>query len=224
MGLRLPLFCLSSVLFPGMRLPLHVFEDRYRRLVSDTLAAPEPQRCFGIVAIREGYEVGARGVQSAHRIGCEAQITVCEGLPDGRFDVEVAGVRRFRVTALDTTGPYLVGDVGYLDERQGEQPAVAAAAAAAAFEAYRLELSRHRGGRIGELVTAELPHDPVQLSYFLASTTLLTLPERQALLEAPDAATRLRRVIHALRIEQSAMQAVPSLPATEVARTAWSPN
>jgi len=219
-GTPVPIFCLNTVLFPGMRLPLHVFEDRYRRLVQDALEAGQSAR-FGVVAIREGYEVGSRGVHSAHRVGCEAQISSCVPHPDGKYDIEVVGRRRFRVEALDTSGPYLVAEVVHIPEVAGEQVREAAAHAAAAFQAYRTALSEQRGGPV---LTGGIPRDPTALSYFLAATALLTLPERQALLEAPDAASRLRQVLHSLRIEQAAMRAVPSLPATDVARTAWSPN
>ena len=61
MSQLLPLFPLSTVLFPGMRLPLHIFEERYRLLVADLQAQPEPRR-FGVIAIRKGREVGAEGV------------------------------------------------------------------------------------------------------------------------------------------------------------------
>ena len=219
-GTRVPIFCLNTVLFPGMRLPLHVFEERYRRLVQDVLEAGQPGR-FGVVAIREGYEVGSRGVHSAHRVGREAQIGSNTALPDGRYDIEVTGRRRFRVETLDTSGPYLVAEVVYLVEAEGDHVREAAAHAAAAFQAYRTALSEHRDGPV---FTGGIPRDPLQLSYFLAAAALLTLPERQALLEATDAASRLRQVQHSLRIERAAMRAVPSLPATEVARTAWSPN
>lgn len=221
MGSLVPIFCLNTVLFPGMRLPLHVFEERYRRLVDDVLKAPDPQRLFGVVAIREGYEVGTRAVQSAHRVGCEAHIGHTQPLPDGRYNLEVQGRRRFRVKAIDPSGPYLVAEVVHLDEAPGEQPREAAAHAAVAFDFYRRDLSRHRGGAV---LTGPVPRDPLSLSYFLASTILLTLPERQSLLESPDAASRLRQVLHALRVEQAAMRAVPSVPATQAARATWSPN
>ena len=220
MGARLPIFCLNTVLFPGVRSPLHVFEDRYRRLVQDALAAPEPRR-FGIVAIREGYEVGSRGVHSAHRVGCEAEIASCTTLPDGRYDLQVIGRRRFRVGSLDAAGPYLVAEVVLLEEALGEEVREAAAHAAAAFETYRDALARYGGG---PPLGGDLPRDPLELSYFVAAVALLTLPERQALLEAPDAASRLRSAVRSLRVEQAAMRAVPSLPAMQLARTAWSPN
>jgi Lon protease-like protein len=221
---RLPIFPLNAVVFPGVTVPLHVFEDRYRALVHHLLTiAEKPDRLFGIVAIREGYEVGAHGVQSVHRVGCVVQMTSVEPYPDGRFDIEVVGRRRLRMDGLDTSGPYLVGDV----ETVEEPPDTSAAAMAEAtrtretFEEYRRRLSDLRGD---EVLDGALPRDPMYLSYSLAATCLLTLQERQSLLESPSAIERLAMLRHTLNEEMRAMSAIPSLPATEVARTAWSPN
>ena len=78
--------------------------------------------------------------------------------------------------------------------------------------------------RGGDVLDGDLPRDPEYLSYSLAATCLLTLAERQALLEADTPLERLVMLRHALREEMRAMRAIPSLPATEVARTSWSPN
>ena len=65
----LPMFPLSTVLFPGMRLPLHIFEPRYRQLIQDLLAGPQPGR-FGVIAIRKGRETGVDGISALYEIGC----------------------------------------------------------------------------------------------------------------------------------------------------------
>jgi hypothetical protein len=75
-----------------------------------------------------------------------------------------------------------------------------------------------------DVLDGDLPRDPEYLSYSLAATCLLTLAERQSLLESPTATERLVMLRHLLVEEMRAMQAIPSLPATEVARTSWSPN
>jgi Lon protease-like protein len=72
---RLPLFPLGTVLFPGVLLPLHVFEERYRSMVRDLLDAPAEERRFGVVAIREGREVGADGIRALHAVGCGIRAT-----------------------------------------------------------------------------------------------------------------------------------------------------
>jgi len=221
---QLPIFPLNTVVFPGVTMPLHVFEDRYRALVHHLLTITEkPERLFGIVAIREGYEVGAHGVQSVHRVGCVVQLTSVDPYPDGRFDIEVVGRRRLRLDALDTSGRYLVGDVETVDENRIDSPEglQEALRTRETFEEYRRRLSLLRGD---EVLDGDLPRDPEFLSYSLAATCLLTLQERQALLEAAGPIDRLVMLRHALHEEMRAMRAIPSLPATEVARTSWSPN
>ena len=103
MSSLLPLFPLGTVALPGMEVPLHIFEDRYRELVSDLLAIDDPeQRLFGIVAIREGYEVGEHSSRSMYRVGCLMQLRSAQRYPDGRYDVVTEGRGRFRVRATDT--------------------------------------------------------------------------------------------------------------------------
>jgi Lon protease-like protein len=223
-GEQLPIFPLNTVLFPGVRVPLHVFEDRYRALVHHLLTiSDKSMRLFGVVAIREGYEVGQHGVQSVHRVGCVVQMTSVEPYEDGRFDIEVLGRHRMRLESLDTSEEYLVGGVEAMQERtrKGTDATHEAGRTRAVFEEYRRRLSTMRGG---EVLDGDLPRDPEYLSYSLAATCLLTLRERQDLLEAESALERLVMLRHALREEMRAMRAIPSLPATEVARTRWSPN
>lgn len=218
-----PVFPLNTVVFPGVVTPLHVFEDRYRALMRDLVAIPDPaERTFAVVAIREGYEVGDRGVQSLHRVGTLVQLTEIERYDDGRFDIEVTGRQRIVLDQVDASGEYLTarGDL-VDDEEDSSEAAEEAERALAAFEEYREALSTMRGGPV---LAGPLPHDPAYLSYSLAATCLLSQSQRQDLLEAPDAFTRLRMLRGSLREEMRAMRALPSLPATEVARTRWSPN
>ena len=230
MAEQLPLFPLNAVVFPGVALPLHVFEDRYRSLVHHLLSIPDTtMRLFGIVAIREGYEVGGRGAakQSLHRVGCVVQLTSVEGYEDGRFDIEVVGRHRMQLRDVDASGAYLVGDVEALTERPSTGPARTgetareAARTLGTFEDYRRRLTELSGG---DVLGGAVPQDPELLSFTLAATCLLTLQERQSLLEAESARERLAMLRHTLLVELRAMRAVPSLPATDVARTGWSPN
>jgi uncharacterized protein len=222
-----PVFPLNAVLFPGVVTPLHVFEDRYRALMRDLLAVPDPaDRTFAVVAIREGYEVGdqehRRGAQSLHRVGTLVQLTEFERYDDGTFDIEVTGRQRILLDEIDPAGEYLTarGEV-VEDEPESEEATEEARRALATFEDYRTRLSSLRGGSVLE---GPMPRNPAYLSYSLAATCLLSQGERQDLLEAPDAATRLRMLRRSLHEEMRSMRALPSLPATEVARTRWSPN
>ncbi|MGH3424679.1 MAG: LON peptidase substrate-binding domain-containing protein, partial [Nocardioidaceae bacterium] len=119
MATSLPIFPLSSVVFPGVTVSLHIFEDRYRELISHLLEKPEEERTFGIVAIREGYEVGDTGVQSAHRVGCEVRLGSVDSYDDGRYDVEVVARRRVRLDAMVSSDSFMWGQVEYLPEVDG---------------------------------------------------------------------------------------------------------
>ena len=217
------MFPLNAVVFPGVVVPLHIFEDRYRALVRDLLADPEPAgHVFGIVAIREGYEVGDHGVQSSYRVGTLVQLTRHERYDDGRFDIEVVGRQRLRLMSMETGGEYFRGEVELLtDEEADEATPIAVTAALGVYEEYRALVGALRGE---DPIAGDLPQDPEYLSYTLAASSLLPMPERQRLLEADSAAERLLLLAGILREEVRSIRALPSLPATELARTRWSPN
>ena len=97
------MFPLNAVIFPGVSVPLTVFEDRYRALVHHLLRVEDPtQRVFGSVGIREGYEVGDHGAQSLYRVGCRARLTEVEAQPDGTFEVVAVCLDRISLHRLDT--------------------------------------------------------------------------------------------------------------------------
>src|ERR1022692_2801611 len=129
----LPLFPLGTVLYPGLVLPLHIFEDRYRQLVRDLLDGQEPRR-FGVIAIREGRETGIGGVSALHEVGCTATVREIEEADDGRYDIVTVGTDRFRLHDLDDSRPYLVGEVEMLDDPAGDEAAAALVAASMIIE------------------------------------------------------------------------------------------
>lgn len=216
------MFPLNTVLFPGVSVPLHVFEDRYRALVHRLLTVEDPtRRLFGSVAIREGYEVGEHGAQSLHRVGCLLQLTDAVRHDNGSFDIVAVGRGRIRLDGIDGSGAFLEGAVERLDDGEGTVREETVQDALEMFESYRRTVSEVSDA---DVLVGELPHDPTYLSWSLAATCLLTMSERQSLLEAPSAAVRLAMVTGMLSREISAMQAIPSLPATDVARNRWSPN
>jgi hypothetical protein len=215
------MFPLNAVIFPGVSVPLNVFEDRYRALVHHLLRVEDPtQRLFGSVGIREGYEVGEHGSQSLFRVGCRVQLTEVESRPDGTFSIVAVGLERIQLERLDTSGAFPVGQVVDRPETSGDVPEELLMQAREIFTAYRAALAEIRT----DPYSGELPQDPSYLSWTLAACAPLPLQERQALLEAEDAAERLRLVTDLLRSELRAMNVLPSLPATDVARTRWSPN
>src|SRR6266568_7973754 len=113
----LPLFPLHTVLCPGVALPLHVFEERYKAMVERCLAGRSP---FGVVLIREGREVGP-GDLAVAAVGTVAEIREATRYRDGRFDLLTLGTQRFRLETVDPeTEPYLVGQITPLGEVVGE--------------------------------------------------------------------------------------------------------
>ena len=222
MTAKMPLFPLGTVLYPGLVLPLHIFEERYRRLVRDLLAGPEP-RCFGVVAIRKGRETGIEGVAALHQIGCTATLHKVTPFEDGRYQLVTVGTQRFRLVALDQSLPYLQGEIDLLAEETGDETAAALAARAVqrAFGDYLTALADHQGAPI---TLPELPGEPVLLSYLVAATIIVDLADRQLLLAEPDAAARLAAERVMLTRETAMLRTLPSTPATDLRNSPYNPN
>ena len=151
------MFPLNAVIFPGVRVPLNVFEDRYRALVHHLLRVEDPtQRMFGSVGIREGYEVGEHGAQSLFRVGCRAQLTEVESHPDGTFSIEAVGIDRIHLERLDTTGTFPVGQVVDRPEHESPVSEDLLERARSTFTAYRAALAEIRA----DPYEGDLPQDP----------------------------------------------------------------
>jgi uncharacterized protein len=222
MGEMLPLFPLGAVLYPGMLLPLHIFEERYRRLVRDLLDGPEPRR-FGVIAIRKGRETGVEGVQSLYEIGCTATLRRVEEREDGRFDLVTVGTQRFRLLALDQTLPYLQGEIEMLAEEAVDQAAAAPAVRAVqvAFRGYLDALTEWGGASVK---VENLPAEPVLLSFIVAAAMVIDLPDRQGLLDEPDALRRLAAERVMLSRETAMLRTTTSRPAPDLRYAPYNPN
>ncbi|MFI6643768.1 LON peptidase substrate-binding domain-containing protein [Streptomyces sp. NPDC050504] len=245
---RLPLFPLNTVLFPGLVLPLNVFEERYRAMMRDLLktAGPdsdEPRR-FAVVAIRDGREVattapglpdptalpergpaagfGPDPIQAFHRVGCVADAATIRERTNGGFEVLATGTTRVKLLSVDADGPYLTAELEELPEEPGEGASALSEGVLRAFRNYQKRLA---GASEQTLTTgAELPDDPSVVSYLVAATTVLDTPSKQRLLQAPDTATRLREELALLRSETAVIRHLPSLPAVDLTRSPTSPN
>jgi Lon protease-like protein len=242
---RLPLFPLNSVLFPGLVLPLNVFEERYRAMMRDLLKTPdeEPRR-FAVVAIRDGHEVaptapgmpdptavpqrgpaagfGADPITSFHSTACVADAATIRERADGTFEVLATGTTRVRLVSVDTSGPFLTAELQELPEDQGEEAGALAEGVLRAFRQYQKRLA---GARERSLSTgADLPDEPSVVSYLVAAAMMLDTPTKQRLLQAPDTASRLRDELTLLRAETSIIRSLPSLPAADLTRAPTSPN
>ncbi|MFF3059302.1 LON peptidase substrate-binding domain-containing protein [Streptomyces sp. NPDC057909] len=245
---RLPLFPLNAVLFPGLVLPLNVFEERYRAMMRELLKTDEDEpRRFAVVAIRDGRETaptavgmpdtamapattergpsdgfGPDPVQTFHRVGCIADAAKIRERADGSFEVLATGTTRVKLLSVDASGPYLTAELEELDEDSGEEAGALAEGVLRAFRSYQKRLA---GASERSLTTgAELPDDPSVVSYLVAAAAVLDIPTKQRLLQAPDTATRLREELTLLRSETAVIRHLPSLPAVDLTRAPTHPN
>ncbi len=222
MSTTLPLFPLGSVLYPGLVLPLHIFEERYQQLVAELLDGPEPRQ-FGVIAIRHGRETGIDGVCDLYEIGCTAVLRQVEVYEDGRYDLITVGTQRFRLLRLGDQAPYFSGDVDFLTDGVGDEAeaALAVPAVQQAFRSY-LDLLRERGG--AQITIPDLPDEPELLSYLVAAAAVVDLPVKQRLLEEPDAHRRLLAERTLLSREMQMLRSLTSTPAPDLRYSPYSQN
>ncbi|HZB30416.1 MAG TPA: LON peptidase substrate-binding domain-containing protein [Streptosporangiaceae bacterium] len=217
---RIPLFPLGTVLFPGAVLPLHIFEERYRLLVRELLDRPEPRR-FGVVAIELGHEVGPGAARRLASVGCTAVVQRVVAHQDGRFDLVTVGEERFRITAVDEPAPYPRATVTPLPDEAGSDPDGPAAQVGRLFRRYVRHLA-DAGRQLAEPI--DPPADPVRLSYFVAGAVIVDRGVRQRLLEASDAAARLRLEADLLARENGLLSRLPATPAPHFRTAHTGPN
>ena len=159
--MEIPLFPLHTVLCPGIVLPLHIFEDRYRALTRHCLDTGEP---FGVVLIREGAEVGgSKSERTLALAGVGALVEIREAgrYPDGRYDLLAAATGRFTLDAVDPgREPYLVADVTPLEDEVGDEARAERLSASAIRRFVRyLELMRARDGETSEVLDIRVEVD-----------------------------------------------------------------
>ncbi len=168
--MEMPLFPLNVVLFPGMALPLHIFEPRYREMINRCL---DENLAFGVVLIKEGPEVGD-GAQP-RRVGTAARIMNVDRQPDGRMNIQVVGTRRFRIEELNRDLPYLTGRVRHYPVTDGDTKLAVERAHKVRPKIMRyVELLTKATGV--QLELERLPEDATSLA-FLTAITLQVRPE-----------------------------------------------
>lgn len=195
---EVPVFALNVVLFPGMALPLHIFEPRYRRMIADCLADHAP---FGVV-LAEGEDGGTGADVSepvlAARIGTLARIADYEQLPDGRFNLLAKGTRRFELLELRSDKPYLTATVRPFRDEDAGASADVVAAARTALDTYLHAVMALVGSADQPIA---IPDDAVELSYLVGTCLTCEDCEKQVLLETRSLAQRLREGARMLRKE-----------------------
>lgn len=198
---QLPLFPLPEVvLFPGGWLPLHIFEPRYRQMIADVMSKDSR---FGVVML------DASNLQPVKH-GCSAVIVNCKRLNDGRMNIMTIGQQRFRVLKLHYDKPYLVGDVEWIDDDPSEKDLKGKALELREILKDVVRLSAKLSDKNMEF-PEDIPVDPLELSYWVASSVYGLSEEQQSLLELVDTEQRLEReadILSMLRKELAARTAL----------------
>ena len=191
----IPLFPLPNVvLFPNVFLPLHIFEPRYRAMTADALKG---DRIIGMVLLRPGHETNYEGRPTVYDVGCAGVITHSQALADGRYDIVLRGIEKFRITSEDLTRPYRIGHVEAIAEAISPEEAQPLrhqrqrleAVLAAAVERVRAEPKFPPSVPDEDLVNA------------LAQYLDLEVLEHQALLECNGVLARCRALIDLLEMK-----------------------
>ena len=191
----IPVFPLPNVvLFPNVFLPLHIFEPRYRAMVADALAG---DRIIGMILLKPGYEADYEGRPPIYAVGCAGVITHAEAQPDGRYNIVLRGLEKYRIVSEDESKPYRLANIEVLTEMTPE--------------ADKAELRRHRQ-RLEALLAAAVeragsePRFPPavpdeDLVNALAQYIELDPLERQALLERDGILARCRGLVELLEMK-----------------------
>lgn len=193
----LPLFPLSLVLFPGMTLPLHIFEERYKRMMNLCL---REARDFGVVLA--GAPTGAPGQCLTYPVGTTAHITGATRFPDGCINLVSTGQRRFRILSLDWDLEYCVASVEWIEDAASDAEPLRYRAERrwSAFRRQIASLTKE------EFADGAIPADPAEASYALAASLPINAVEKQRLLEATDTTARLREIIRLIDREHGVLR------------------
>jgi uncharacterized protein len=191
----IPLFPLPNVvLFPNVFLPLHIFEPRYRRMVADALAG---DRIIGMVLLRPGWEGDYEGCPPVYPIGCAGLITHAEPLPDGRYNIVLRGLEKFRITHEDVSRGYRMAQVDSLLEDVREADRLTIRAERRRLEALLVPQPEGRG------TDPKVPPSMADEDLVNALAQYLELEpvEKQALLEREGLLARCRSLIELLEMK-----------------------
>jgi Lon protease-like protein len=175
----LPIFPLELVLFPGAPLPLHIFEPRYREMVTECMAQKKP---FGLVRAREN---------AVAEVGCTAVvINISKQYEDGRMDIDTRGKQRFSIVELNHDRPFLQAEVTWFDDDEPALPSQAETETAIELHEQFLEV-------LGQ--SAEVDRENLPLSFELARELPLDLDFKQTILEMKSEAERIETLVEYYR-------------------------
>lgn len=190
MPFEIPIFPLSVVLFPGMQLPLHIFEPRYRLMAARAL---QGDQTFGVSLLAQGREGEVSTVPSP--IGCSTEIVDSTRFPDGRLNLMTVGRRRFRILSSREHDGYLIGTCEWLDdapEPDASSLSDLSRRVRGLLGTYLASLARNANLSPRDLDDLDVPSAPLQLSMWVASVITLPNEQKQSLLEMTSTRVRLQ--------------------------------
>lgn len=193
--MELPLFPLNTVLFPGMVLPLHIFEPRYQEMIQHCLEAELP---FGVVLIAHGHEVGGPAIP--HKIGTAARILRVDRQPEGRMNITTVGTQRFRILELDHSRSYLQARVAHYPVINGSTRLAHEMAQRVRPKIVDYVELLSKASRTN-LKFGRLPEDPTTLAFLVAIALQVNNDVKQQLLELPGVPEILDRERYLLSCE-----------------------
>ena len=187
---ELPLFPLPLVLFPGVPLPLHIFEPRYRQMLSDIRST---NSLFGLSYFDS--TTSEKEIPAAGHIGCVAEVTETQSLPDGRSNILTVGIIRYRVDDyVERNAPYLVARVSFFEDHEEDDELLLDSSQEVAETFSRIA----RAVRTINDERASLPDisdtEPQRLSFLVAAAMEIDAEIKQELLELRSTSERLRRL------------------------------
>ena len=190
----IPIFPLpNAVLFPNVFMPLHIFEARYRAMVADALAG---DRIIGMVLLKAGFEVDYDGRPPIFPVGCAGVITHSERLADGRFNIVLKGLEKFRVMGEDASRPYRLAHIDGMPELVSDAERAELHRMRRRLEALLAAAVEREGGE--PRFPPAIPDEDLvnALAQFMGLETI----ERQALLERDGVLPRCRGLIELLEM------------------------
>ncbi len=210
MSHELPLFPLDTVLFPGIPLKLHIFEQRYKQMINRCL---EEAHSFGVVLIQEGAESGAPLALPYH-VGCTAEIIAVDQLKDGQMNITTVGAQRFRVISLNYDQPYLVGQIETFPFGVSDPEAVKQE-----YQRLRPWVKQYLriladAGQV-DFDPDQLPSHPLALGCLAAHLLQIPLERKQDLLAAEQAAGLMAALRNHYRRESALLATLLQPPAVE---------
>jgi uncharacterized protein len=224
---ELPIFPLNTVLFPGMPLRLHIFEDRYKQMMKRVM---ETNHTFGVCLIKNGQEASGP-LADPYPVGCTARVIQAEPLEDGKINLTVVGDERFHILRVGNPLPYLsafveslplkshhsldvVRGTHVLRRRVTSYLALLARITENEDEAEALDLNF-------DLTDLQLPEDPMMLIYLSAALLQVPPSEKQPMLEADTAALLLQHVQRLYRREIAVLPALMDVTEDQARGSAW---